>query len=522
VVSAQLAAAQTLLNRLSDSIRPRMTHILAIDAGTTGVRALIVDEGGAVRSRGYREFPQSFPRPGWVEHDPEDWWRALLQSATEALHAAGTRPSHVAAIGITNQRETTVLWDRATVRPVHPAIVWQDRRTAPLCRRLKEEGWEEKVRDRTGLVIDPYFSGTKLAWLLDEVPGVREDASGLAFGTVDSYLLARLTGGAAHATDRTNASRTMLFDIHTLDWDPELLDRLGIPRSLLPKVLPSSSSFGVTDPDLFLGIRAPVAGIAGDQQSALFGQACFEPGTSKNTYGTGSFVLMNTGDRPVRSSSGLLTTVACGTGPGPAYALEGSIFVTGAALQWLRDGLGIIEQAAEAGPLAGTVQDTGGVYFVPALTGLGAPWWDPRARGAIVGITRGTSRAHIIRAAVEAMAYQTRDVVDLMRAEASLPLTELKADGGASAMDLLMQLQADLLGVPVIRSAVQETTALGAAFLAGLQTGVWASAAEVAAIWRADQAFEPRDTGTAERWYEGWRHAVRRSLDWPLGEADEQ
>jgi glycerol kinase len=498
-----------------------MTDILAIDAGTTGVRALVVDEGGAVRSRGYREFPQSFPRPGWVEHDPEDWWRALLQSATEALLAAGTRPSQVSAIGITNQRETTVLWDRRTLRPVHPAIVWQDRRTAPLCRRLTEEGWEEKVRERTGLVIDPYFSGTKLAWLLDEVPGAREDPSPLAFGTVDSYLLARLTGGAAHATDRTNASRTMLFDIHAMDWDAELLDRLAIPRSLLPEVLPSSSAFGVTEPDLFLGIRAPVAGIAGDQQSALFGQACFDPGTSKNTYGTGSFVLMNTGDHPVRSGSGLLTTVACGTGPEPAYALEGSIFVTGAALQWLRDGLGLIGVAAEAGPLAETVQDTGGVYFVPALTGLGAPWWDPRARGAIVGITRGTSRAHIVRAAVEAMAYQTRDVVDVMRSEAGLPLTELKADGGASAMDLLMQLQADLLGVPVIRSAVQETTALGAAFLAGIQTGVWASAAEVAAVWSADRTFEPQDAGTAERWYEGWRHAVRRSLDWPLAEAGE-
>ena len=498
-----------------------MTAILAIDAGTTGVRALIVDERGAVRSRGYREFPQRFPHPGWVEHDPEDWWRALLQAAADAMLAAGTRPSHVASIGITNQRETTVLWDRTTLEPVHSAIVWQDRRTAPLCRRLSEEGWDELVRDRTGLVIDPYFSGTKLAWLLDEVPGVRDRAERLAFGTVDSYLLARLTGGATHATDRTNASRTMLYDIHAMDWDPELLDRLRIPPAVLPDVLPSSARFGMSDPDLFLGIRAPVAGMAGDQQSALFGQACFEPGTSKNTYGTGSFVLMHTGEQPVRSTSGLLTTVACGVSSAPVYALEGSIFVTGAALQWLRDGLGIIHQAAEAGPLAETVPDTGGVYFVPALTGLGAPWWDPHARGVIAGITRGTSRAHLVRAAVEAMAYQTRDVVDVMRAEAGLALVELKADGGASAMDVLLQFQADLLGVPVVRAAVQETTAIGAAFLAGLQTGIWSSTDEIAAIWTADRSFEPRNREEADRRYEGWRHAVRRALDRPRAEATE-
>jgi glycerol kinase len=494
--------------------------ILSIDAGTSGVRALVVDQGGAVLARGHREFPQSFPRPGWVEHDPEDWWRALLQSTTDALHAAGTRPSQVTAIGITNQRETTVLWDRSTVQPVHPAIVWQDRRTAPLCAELRDEGWAERIRERTGLVIDPYFSGTKLAWLLDNVDGLRDAgaSSRLAFGTVDSYLLCRLTSGAVHATDRTNASRTMLFDIQRLDWDSEILDRLSIPRSLLPEVMPSSATFGTSDPDRFLGIAAPIAGIAGDQQAALFGQACFEPGTSKNTYGTGSFVLMNTGDQPVNSSSGLLTTVAAGVGDEPVYALEGAIFVTGAALQWLRDGLQIIESADEAGPLAESVTDTGGVYFVPALTGLGAPWWDPYARGTLVGMTRGTTRAHVVRAAVEAMAYQTRDVVEAMRADAGLPLTELKADGGASVMDVLLQFQADLLGVPVRRTAVQETTALGAAYLAGLSVGVWSSPTDVTSRWRMDREFEPGDRSEADRRYQGWREAVERSLGWPLAE----
>jgi glycerol kinase len=438
------------------------------------------------------------------------------------MEATGARPDEVTAIGITNQRETTVVWDRRTLEPVHPAIVWQDRRTAPLCEELRDEGWGERVRDRTGLVIDPYFSGTKLAWLLDRIPEVRDRPDGFAFGTVDSYLLARLTGGAAHSTDRTNASRTMLFDINRLEWDEEILERLRIPAPLLPDVLPSSSAFGTSDADLFLGIGAPIAGIAGDQQSALFGQACFEPGASKNTYGTGSFVLMNTGDRPVRSRSGLLATIACGVAADTAYALEGSIFVTGAALQWLRDGLGIISTAAEAGPLAESVPDTGGVYFVPALTGLGAPWWDPYARGAIVGITRGTTRAHVVRAAVESMAYQTRDVVDRMRAEADVPLTELKADGGASAMDVLMQFQADLLGVPVRRTAVQETTALGAAYLAGLGTGVWASVGEIASLWRLDREFEPARSEEAQRRYEGWREAVQRSLRWPLAEATGQ
>jgi glycerol kinase len=489
--------------------------VLAIDAGTTGVRALVVDEAGSVAARGYREFPQHFPQPGWVEHDPNDWWSATLASIHDALAMASVEAASLTAIGITNQRETTVLWDRQTLEPIHRAIVWQDRRTAPLCDRLRREGWEEKIRHRTGLVVDPYFSGTKLAWLMDNVTGAREAAAAgrLAFGTVDSYLLARMTGGATHATDPTNASRTMLYDIEKLGWDGEILDRLGIPASLLPDVVASSGTFGHTDPDRLLGARVPIAGIAGDQQAALFGQACFEPGDTKNTYGTGSFVLMNTGERPVRSP-GLLTTIACGRDGGLAYALEGSIFVTGAAVQWLRDGLQILDASTDAGPLAASVPDAGGVYFVPALTGMGAPWWDPYARGTIVGITRGTSRAHVVRAAVEAMAYQTRDVVEVMLARTGMRPAELRADGGASAMDVLMQFQADLLGVPVRRPKVQETTALGAAFLAGLGQGVWSSTGELAGVWQLDREFRPDPSEDLEAGYRGWRRAVERALRW--------
>ena len=489
---------------------------MSIDAGTTGVTVLIVDEGGSVVGKGYREFPQSFPRPGWVEHDPEDWWLATMAAAAQALETSATDAADLAAIGITNQRETTVLWDRATLAPVHPAVVWQDRRTAGMCDSLREEGWSDRVRDRTGLVIDPYFSGTKLAWLLDTVPGAREAAESgqLAFGTVDSYLLARLTAGKVHATERTNASRTMLFDIHRLDWDDEILERLRIPRPVLPEVRASSGRFGITDPGSFFGAALPVSGMAGDQQAALFGEACFRPGDTKNTYGTGSFVLMNTGDRAVTPRCGLLTTMACGRPGEVVYALEGAVFVTGAAIQWLRDGLGLIEQSSEAGPLAQSVPDTDGVYFVPALTGLGAPWWDPYARGAIVGLTRGTTRAHLVRAAVEAMAFQTRDVVDAMRAEAGLSLTELKADGGASAMDVLLQFQADLLGVPVRRAAIQETTALGSAYLAGLAEGVWSSTEELASHWRADRDFVPK--GDLSALYAEWRRAVKRARGWVL------
>jgi glycerol kinase len=489
--------------------------LLAIDAGTTGVTTMAVDERGGVLGKGYREFPQSFPRAGWVEHDPEDWWSAALASAKDALDSASLEPAEVRAVGITNQRETTVVWDRDTTRPAHPAIVWQDRRTAPMCEALKEEGWEPKVADRTGLVIDPYFSATKLAWLLEHVDGLRPDADAgrLAFGTVDSYLIARLTGGRAHVTDHTNASRTMLFDIHRLEWDPELLDRFRVPPSLLPEVLPSAGAFGTTDPQAFLGIDAPIAGVAGDQQAALVGQACFAPGDAKNTYGTGSFVLLNTGPEVPRAR-GLLTTIAYSDADGVRYALEGSIFVTGAAIQWLRDGLGIIDEAGEAGPLASSVPDTGGVFFVPALAGLGAPWWDPYARGTIVGLTRGTTRAHLVRAAVEAMAYQTRDVADAMVAGGGVPLASLRVDGGASAMDVLLQFQADLLGVPVLRPRVQETTALGAALLAGLGTGVWSSKEEAASAWTLDREFTPGDRPEADRRYLRWRSAVERSLDW--------
>ena len=489
--------------------------ILAIDAGTTGIKVLLVDERGEVLGRGYREFPQHFPQPGWVEHDPEDWWRGTLDAATEALGAAGMESSGVSAVGITNQRETTVVWDRKTLQPVHRAIVWQDRRTAPLCELLKEEGWEDRIAERTGLVIDPYFSGTKLSWLLDNIEDLRAnaEAGALAFGTVDSYLVARLTGGGVHATDHTNASRTLLFDIHKLDWDQDLLHRLGVPSALLPEVRSSSGDFGTTDPDAFLGIRAPIGGIAGDQQAALVGQACFSPGDAKNTYGTGSFVLLNTGTEAA-SASGLLTTIAYSDTGGVRYALEGAIFVTGAAIQWLRDGLGIIEQASEAGPLAASVPDTGGVYFVPALVGLGAPWWDPYARGTIIGITRGTTRAHLVRAAVEAMAFQTRDVVDAMVSAGGVPLAKLKVDGGASAMDDMLQLQADLLGSPVQRPAVQETTALGAAFLAGLHTGVWSTKEEAAEAWSLDREFLPGDRERAEDSYAGWLRAIERARSW--------
>jgi len=489
--------------------------ILAVDAGTTGVTVLLVDDRGAVRGRGYREFPQSFPRPGWVEHDPEDWWRSSLEAAGDALETSGVAAPDIAAVGITNQRETTVVWERRTLRPVHPAIVWQDRRTAAMCEELVAEGRADGVAARTGLVIDPYFSGTKVAWLLRNVDGLRPAAETgrLAFGTVDSYLIARLTGGRSHVTDHTNASRTMLFDIRRLEWDQELLERLEIPRALLPEVSPSSGILGTTDPDAFLDISAPIAGVAGDQQAALVGQACFSAGDAKNTYGTGSFVLLNTGTESPRVP-GVLTTVAYSDAEGVRYALEGSIFVTGAALQWLRDGLGILGSAPEAGPVAASIPDTGGVYFVPALTGLGAPRWDPHARGTIVGLTRGTTRAHLVRAAVEAMAYQTRDVVDAMVGNGGVALAELRVDGGACAMDAMLQLQADLLGVPVRRPSVSETTGLGAAFLAGLGTGVWATKEEAASAWTLDREFLPGDVEEAERRYAGWRRAVERSLGW--------
>lgn len=485
--------------------------VLAIDAGTTGVTALVVGEDGDVLSRGYREFAQLFPRPGWVEHEPDDIWTATVAACREALAGAPEQPT---CIGITDQRETAVVWDRRTLQAPRPAVVWQDRRTTGICDRLRAE--EERVSELTGLRLDPYFTGTKFAWLAEHEPavwsGVRDGA--LALGTVDSYLIARLTGGAAHVTDPSNASRTLLFDLEKGTWSDELCELFDVPRSALPELVPNSGVVGTTDRDAFLGLSLPIAGLAGDQQAALFGQACFSPGDSKCTYGTGSFVLTNTGSTPVRSEAGLLTTVAWDLGDGLVYALEGAIFVTGAAVQWLRDGLGLIDSAAEIEGLARTVPDSGDVVFVPALTGMGAPHWDPHARGAILGITRGTTRAHIARATLEAISFEVRDVVDIMVDEAGLEVPELSADGGASANDLLLQLQADQLGVPVRRPVVTETTALGAAFLAGLGTGVWASTDELAQTWALDRRFEPtagaRDDGRHER----WRGALPRAGRW--------
>jgi glycerol kinase len=487
--------------------------VLAIDAGTTGVTALVVDDDGAVASRGYREFAQLFPRPGWVEHEPDDIWTATVAAARQALAGTDRQPT---CIGLTDQRETAVVWDRRTLHAPRPAIVWQDRRTTGVCDRLRSDGVEPRVTELTGLRLDPYFTGTKFCWLAAEEPQLWDGVRGgsLALGTVDSYVIARLTGGAAHVTDPGNASRTLLFDLAKGGWSDELCALFDVPRTALPHVVPSSGVVGTTDPDAFLGLELPIAGIAGDQQAALFGQACFSPGDSKCTYGTGSFVLTNTGTAPVRSGAGLLTTVAWDLGDGLVYALEGSIFVTGAAVQWLRDGLGLIDSAAEIEGLARTVPDAGEVVFVPALTGMGAPHWDPHARGAIVGLTRGTTRAHLARATLEAIAFEVRDVVDVMVTEAGLEVPELSADGGASANDLLMQLQADQLGVPVRRPVVTETTALGAAFLAGLGTGVWASTAELAATWTLDRRFDPepgrRDDGRHDR----WRDAVRRAGSW--------
>jgi glycerol kinase len=487
--------------------------VLAIDAGTTGVRTVAVDERGRPGAYAYREFTQHFPRPGWVEHDAMEIWRAASDTLGEVVAALDGQA--VAAIGITNQRETTVVWDRATGMPLHRALVWQDRRTAARCDALQAAGFEPLVRTRTGLVLDPYVSATKLEWLLTE--GEVQRSATLAFGTVDSWILWNLTGGAAggvHATEPSNASRTQLFDIDTLAWSPELLTLFDVPHSCLPEVQPSSGRFGTTAPDAAAGLRVPISGIAGDQQAALFGQACFTPGMSKNTYGTGSFVLVNLGPSHPAPVDGLLTTVAWMLGPSATYALEGSIFVTGAAIQWLRDGLGIVADASEAAPLAESVADTDGVVFVPAFTGLGSPYWDPRARGALLGLTRGTTRAHIVRAAVEAMAWQTADVIDAISAASHETVTELRVDGGASAMDVLCQFQADVLGVTVRRPVARETTALGAALLAGLAEGVWSSPEEAASAWQEDAAFVPRPLPDFERRGADWHRGVDRARDW--------
>ena len=495
-----------------------MTRILAIDEGTTGVRGVIVDDAGAVLGSGYREFAQHFPRPGWVEHDPDAIWDATLGACSEALEVSATPPAEVACVGITNQRETTVLWGRSDLRPVHAAIVWQDRRTAATCDRLKQQGNQTEVRMTTGLVIDAYFSGTKLAWLLDEVDRARDRALAgeLAFGTIDTWLVAKLTAGRVHATEPSNACRTMLWDIRGDAWSDEMLHLLGVPEEVLPEVRDSAGDFGTTDPDAFLGIGAPITGIAGDQQAALFGQGCWAPGSSKNTYGTGSFLLLNTGVEAPVSENGLLTSVAWRLRGAVTYCLEGAIFVTGAAVQWLRDGLEVIADAADTEALAGSLPDGNeGVYLVPAFVGLGAPHWDQDARGTIVGITRGTTRAHLARAALEAMAYQSADVADLMVRESDQPLSELRIDGGASGNNLLAQFQADILGVDVLRPVVQESTAMGAAFLAGLGAGVWSSTDELTDAWQLDRRFEPAmDAATRTRLRSGWTEAVRRALGW--------
>jgi len=487
--------------------------ILSLDQGTTGTTALLVDEAGQVRGRAYREITQHYPRPGWVEHDAEEIWQTVLATSAELL-ADGPAP---AAIGITNQRETFVVWDRESLRPVAPAIVWQCRRTADLCRELKEAGHEAVFRARTGLLLDPYFSGTKLRWLLDQDEGLRADSESgrLAFGTIDTWLLARLSGGRAHVTEPGNASRTLLFDIHRGAWDAELCAILRVPMALLPEVRDTSGDLGRTDPAVFLGLDVPVGGMAGDQQAALFGQACFRPGMAKNTYGTGSFVLLNTGAEVPESHSGMLSTVAWRLRGELTYALEGAIFVTGAALQWLRDGLQVLESAAEAGPIAAGLTDAQGVHLVPAFVGLGAPYWDPDARGAILGLTRGTTREHIVRAAVEAMAFQVADVLEAMAADA-LPPAELRVDGGASVMDALLQFQADVAGLDVVRAATAETTALGAAFLAGLATGTWGGIEEVASTWREAARFHPAmPAPERETRRRGWREAVARVRSGP-------
>jgi glycerol kinase len=491
-----------------------MPHVLALDQGTTSSRAIVFDDSGAQIATAQREFRQIFPQPGWVEHDPREIWESQLAVAREALERAGLTARDLAALGITNQRETVVVWDRRTGEPVTNAIVWQDRRTAGLCDRLKRDGREPLFRKRTGLVLDPYFSGTKLAWILENVPGARESADRLAFGTVDSWLIWNLTGGALHATDVTNASRTLLWDLHTGEWSDELLRILGIPRGLLPVVRSSSELYGESLPGL-LGAPVAIAGVAGDQQAALFGQACLRPGMAKNTYGTGCFLLMNTGDAPVRSRHELLTTPAWRIGARTTYALEGSVFVAGAVVQWLRDGLGLIRSAADVEALAASVPDAGGVVLVPAFTGLGAPHWDPYARGALLGITRGTTAGHLARAALEGIAFQVADVLAAMEADSGVPVAELRVDGGAAVNDLLMQLQADLAGVPVVRPRVQETTALGAAYLAGLATGVWKDTDDIAAHWQVERVFEPAlDRGRAADLRARWSRAVERAKGW--------
>lgn len=492
-------------------------YVLALDQGTTSSRAIVFDETSSIVAVAQKEFTQIYPKPGWVEHNPEEIWSTQIGVAAEAIAQAGIDAREIAAIGITNQRETTVVWDKATGKPVYNAIVWQCRRTAPICDEIKGKGLAEMFGKKTGLVVDAYFSGTKVKWILDNVPGVREKAENgeLLFGTIDTWLIWKLTAGKVHVTDYSNASRTLLYNIRELKWDDEILSELSIPASLLPVVRSSSEVYGYTDSAVFLGAAVPISGVAGDQQAALFGQTCFMPGMAKNTYGTGCFMLMNTGDQLFESQNGLLTTIAWGLDGKVEYALEGSIFIAGAAIQWLRDGLRVIETAPDSEYFATKVTDTGGVYLVPAFVGLGAPYWDMKARGAILGLTRGTTKEHLIRATLESLAYQTKDVLGAMEADSGIKLQALKVDGGAVMNNLLMQFQADILGVPVDRPKVTETTALGAAYLAGLAVGVWQSKEELIKNWQLDARFESEMPGDLRsKLYQGWQKAVKRAMEW--------
>jgi glycerol kinase len=491
-------------------------YILSIDQGTTSSRAIIFDHDGNVVSVAQQEFMQYYPKPGWVEHDPNEIWATTMGVIADAMARGNIKRSQISAIGITNQRETTVIWDAETGKPAHNAIVWQDRRTSKICDTLKEKGLEETIKHKTGLMVDAYFSGTKIKWILDNVEGAREkaEAGKLKFGTIDTWLIWKLTNGKVHVTDYTNASRTMIYNIFELKWDEDLLKELNIPFSLLPEVKPSSLIYGNTDVDVF-GAEVPIAGIAGDQQAATFGQACYEKGMVKNTYGTGCFMLMNTGEEPIESKHGLLTTIAYGINGKVNYALEGSIFVTGAAVQWLRDELKIVDSAADTEYYATKVKDNGGVYFVPAFAGLGAPYWDMYARGTIVGLTRGSSKAHIIRATLESIAYQTRDVLEAMEADSGIKLKTLRVDGGAALNNFLLQFQADILGVEVERPVVNETTALGAAYLAGLAVGYWNGQEELLRKWKRDALFTPQMAeDEKERLYSEWKRAVERAKNW--------
>ena len=494
-----------------------MKFILALDQGTTSSRSIVFDHDGRVCAMAQQEFKQYYPQPGWVEHDPEEIWATQLATAKAALQKARLNGRDIAAIGITNQRETTVLWDRKTGAPIHNAVVWQDRRTAPICDDIRKDFGAAAIAQRTGLVADPYFSGTKIKWLLDNIPGVRQRARNgeVAFGTIDSWLLWKLTGGKSHATDCSNASRTLLFNIHHLDWDRDILSYLEIPHAILPQVRPSSGAFGVTAPEWFGG-EIPLTGIAGDQQAALFGQTCFKPGMFKNTYGTGCFMLMQTGENIFHSKNGLLTTIAWQiTNAKVQYALEGSVFIAGAVVQWLRDELKIIASAAEIETLAAQTPDNNGVYLVPAFVGLGSPYWDAGARGTIVGLTRGANRSHLARAALESIAFQSRDLAEAMKDDAAITLAELRVDGGAVANNLLMQFQSDILNAPVIRPAITETTALGAAYLAGLAVGYWANLEDVAQHWQMEKRFDPTMNEAArEQLYQNWKKAVERARGW--------